>query len=115
MGKKKGGAGREKLGKRGATPRPGMSASPATVSDRGAEPSLAGAGGELRRRFLDWLTTSGPGVIIIVGMMLMAIGDPWAPRIMGAGVAIQVAFLVWRLVSLRSRGRAEPGRGQVKR
>lgn len=49
-----------------------------------------------------------------MGMMLMAIGDPWATRVVGVGVAVQVAFLIWRFLSLRERGKVKP-RGQVKR
>ncbi len=99
MGSKKRGAG-------GRSSRPGGEAG---GKSRPASPSP-----DFRRRWFDWLTTSGPGVIIIVGMTLMAINDPWAPHVVGVGVAIQVAFLVWRLFSLRGGGKVKP-EGQAKR
>lgn len=56
-------------------------------------------------------TTIIPGTIIIVGIMLMAIGDSWAEYVVTAGVGVQLAIVIWQIRQVKvSRSKAQIGR-----
>lgn len=56
-------------------------------------------------------TTIIPGSIIIIGIMLMAIGDPWADYIVMAGVGVQIAIVIWQIRQVKiGRSKAQAGR-----
>lgn len=56
-------------------------------------------------------TTIIPGTIIIIGIMLMAIGDPWADYVVTAGVGVQLAIVIWQIRQVKiGRAKAQAGR-----
>jgi len=42
-------------------------------------------------------TTIIPGTIIIIGIMLMSIGDSWAEYVITIGVGVQLAIVIWQI------------------
>lgn len=82
-------------------------------------PSNQGAGrkGELGRRdvkkdgstkgqwFAKVMTTTLPGTVIIIGIMLMAIGEKSGEYVVTSGVVAQFAGLAWKIHDVHRRSR----------
>ncbi len=59
----------------------------------------------------DWvtkmLTTTVPGAVIIIGVMLIAIGDKSGDYVVGAGIILQLVGLGWKVWSVHKKTKGD--------
>lgn len=70
---------------------------------------------ENRTRLIDAISTAAPSALLFIGLIMLAVANPYGEYLIGIGVVLQLVFLVFRVPKLFSQDESIQTKSNLKK
>lgn len=70
---------------------------------------------ENRTRLIDAISTAAPSALLFIGLIMLAVANPYGEYLIGIGVVLQLVFLVFRVPKLFSQDESIQSKSNLKK